>query len=169
MKYTSLCQYFAKVALMMLFSPSVMSNSLWPHELQHTTFPWPSLALPEFAQTHVHRVSDTIQPSHPPSPPSVPIFNLSQHQGPFQWVSSSPPVAEVLQFQLQHQSIQWIVRVDFLWDGLVGSPCGPRDSQESSSTPQFKSINSLVLNCLYSPTLFFTLIQFTFIQQNRYM
>ena len=96
--------------------------------------------LPEFAQTHVHRVSDTIQPSHPPSPPSVPIFNLSQHQGPFQWVSSSPPVAEVLQFQLQHQSIQWIVRVDFLWDGLVGSPCGPRDSPEFSPAPQFESL-----------------------------
>ena len=53
------------------------------------------------------------------------------------------------EFQLQHQSFQWIVRTD----GLVGSPCSPRDSQESSPTPQFKSINSLVLSFLYSPTL----------------
>ena len=44
-------------------------------------------------------------------------------------------------------------RTDLLWDGLVGSPCSPRDSQESSPTPQFKSINSLALSFLYSPTL----------------
>ena len=58
-----------------------------------------------------------------------------------------------LEFQLQHQSFQWIFRTDFLEDGLVGSHCSPRDSQESSPTPQFKSINSLVLSFLYSPTL----------------
>ena len=62
--------------------------------------------------------------------------------GLFQWVSSSHEVAKVLEFQLQHQSFQWIFRTDFLYDGLVGSPCSPRDSQESSPTPQFKSINS---------------------------
>ena len=56
-------------------------------------------------------------------------------------------------FQLQHQSFQWIFRTDFLWDGLVESPCSPRDSQESSSTPQFKIINSSMLSFLYSPTL----------------
>ena len=56
-------------------------------------------------------------------------------------------------FQLQHQSSQWIFRTDFLEDGLVGSPCSPRDSQESSPTPQIKSINSSALNFLYSPTL----------------
>jgi len=53
--------------------------------------------LPELAQTHVHWVSDAIQPSHPLSSPS-PAFNLSQHQGLFQWVSSSPQVAKVLEF-----------------------------------------------------------------------
>ena len=58
-----------------------------------------------------------------------------------------------LEFQLQHQSFQWIFRTDLLLDGLVGSLCHPRDSQESSPTPQFKSINSLVLSFLYSPTL----------------
>ena len=61
--------------------------------------------------------------------------------------------SKVLEFQLQHQSFQWIFRTDFLWDGLVGSPCCPRDSQEFSPTPQFKSINSLMLSFLYSPTL----------------
>ena len=61
----------------------------------------------EFTQTHVHRVSDTIQPSHPLLSLSLPAFNLSQHQGLFQWVSSSHQVARVLEFQLQHQSFQW--------------------------------------------------------------
>ena len=109
--------------------------------------------LPEFTQTHVHRVSDAIQPSHPLSSPSSHAFNLSQHQGLFQWVSSLHQVARLLEFQLQHQSFQWIFRTDFLYDGLVRSPCSPRDSQESSPTPQFKSINSLALSFLYSPTL----------------
>ena len=68
----------------------------------------------EFTQTHVHRVSDAIQPSHPLSSPSFPTFNLSQHQGLFKWVSSSHQVATVLKFQLQHQSFQWIFRTDFL-------------------------------------------------------
>ena len=97
-------------------------------------------------------IDDAIQPSHPLSSPSPPTLNLSQHQGLFQWVSSSHQVAKILQFQLlQHQSFQWTPRTD-LYDGLVGSPCSPRDSQESSPTPQFKSINSSVLTFLYSPT-----------------
>ena len=58
-----------------------------------------------------------------------------------------------LKFQLQHQSFQWIYRTDFFYEGLVGSPCSPRDSQESSPIPQFKSINSLMLSFLHSPTL----------------
>ena len=64
-----------------------MSNSLWPHVLQHTRAP-PCPSLPEFIQTHVHWVGDAIQPSHPLSSPSPPAFNLSQHQGLFKWVSS---------------------------------------------------------------------------------
>ena len=68
----------------------------------------------ELAQTHVHQVGDAIQPSHPLSSPSRPAFNLSQHQGLFQWVSSLHQVAKVLEFQLQHQSFQWIFRTDFL-------------------------------------------------------
>ena len=105
----------------------------------------------EPTQTHVHRVSDAIQPSHPLSSPS-PAFSLSQHQCNFQWVSSSHQVAKVLEFQLQHQSFQRTPRTDLLQNGLVGSPCSPRDSQESPPTPQFKSINSLALSFLYSPT-----------------
>ena len=66
---------------------------------------------------------------------------------------SSFQVAKVLEFQLQNQSFQWTPRTYLLQDGLVGSPCSPRDSQASSPTPQFKSINSLVLSFLYSPTL----------------
>ena len=60
---------------------------------------------------------------------------------------------KVLEFQLQHQSFQWTFRTDFLYDGLVGSSYSPRDSQELSPTPQFKSINSSALSFLYSPTL----------------
>ena len=104
--------------------------------------------LPEFTQTHVHWVGDAIQPSHPLSSPSPPVLNLSQHQGLFKWVSSSHEVAKVLEFQLQYQLFQWTSRTDLLYDGLVGSPCSPRESQESSPTPQVKSINFLVLSFL---------------------
>ena len=70
--------------------------------------------LPESTQTHVHWVSDTIQPSHPLSSPSPPALKLSQHQGLFKWVSSLHQVAKILEFQLQHQSFQRIFRTDFL-------------------------------------------------------
>ena len=90
---------------------------------------------PEFTQTHVHWVSDAIQPSHPLPSPFPPAPNPSQHQDLFKWVNSLHEVAKVLEFQLQHQSFQWTPRTDLLSDGLVGSPCSPRDSQESSPTP----------------------------------
>ena len=88
----------------------------------------------ESTQTHVHWVSDTIQPSHPLLSPSPPALNPSQHQGLFKWVNSWHQVAKVSEFQLQHQSFQWTLRTDLLKDGLAGSPCSPRDSQESSPT-----------------------------------
>ena len=73
----------------------------------------------ELAQTHVHPVVDDIQPSYPLSSPSPPAFNHSQHQGIFQWVGSSRQVAKVLEFQLQHQSCQWIFRlISFRMDWL---------------------------------------------------
>ena len=87
--------------------------------------------LPESTQTHVHCVGHAIQPSHPLSSPSTPALNLSQQQGLFHWVSSSHQVAKVLEFQLQHQSFQSIFRTDLLQDGLVESPCSPRDSLKS--------------------------------------
>jgi len=89
--------------------------------------------LPELAQTHVHQVSDAIQPSHPLSSPSPPALNLSQHQGLFQWVSSSHQLAKVLEFQLQHQSFQWTFRTDFLYKWLVWS-YSPKDFQSSNAS-----------------------------------
>ena len=80
----------------------------------------------------------------PPIPPSIRVFSNE---------STSHEVAKVLEFQLWHQSFQWTPRTDFLQDGLVGSLCSPRDSQESSPTPHFKSINSSMLSFLHSPTL----------------
>ena len=70
--------------------------------------------LPGFTQTHVYRVGDAIQPSHPLSSPSPPAPNPSQLQGLFQWINSSHEVAKVLELQLQHQSFQWTPRTDLL-------------------------------------------------------
>ena len=108
--------------------------------------------LPEFTQTHVHQVSDAIQPSHLLLSPSPLAPNPSQHQSLFQRVNTSHEAAKVLEFQLQHHSFQRNPRADLLQNGLGGSPCSPRGSQESSPTPQFKSINSSVLS-RHSPTL----------------
>ena len=132
------------------FSHSVMSDSVWPHGLQHAGVSCPS-PTPEVYLNSFHWVRYTMQPSHPLSSPSPSAFNLSQNQGLVQWVSSSHQVAKVLEFHCQHQSFQWILRTDFLWDGLVWS-CSPRNSGESSPIPQFKSINSSVLSFLYSST-----------------
>ena len=75
--------------------------------------------LPELAQTHVHRVGDAIQPSHPLSSPSPPAFNLSQHQGLFKWVSSSYQVAKLLEFQLQYSpSNEYSRLISFRMDWL---------------------------------------------------
>ena len=109
--------------------------------------------LPEFTQTHVHRVGDAIQPSHPLSSPSTSSPSRSQHQSLFQWVNSfawggqSTGVSALASF-LPKNSQNWS---PLGWTG--GSPCSPRDSQESSPTPQFKSINSSTLSFLHSPTL----------------
>ena len=121
------------------FSHSVMSDSLRPHESQHTRPPCPS------STPRVH--SDSCPSSwwcHPAISSSVVPFsscpNPSQHQSLFQWVNSSHEVAKVLEFLFYRQFFQRNPRVDLLQNGLVGSPCSPRDSQESSPTPQFKSI-----------------------------
>ena len=140
--------------ILFLFSCSVVSYFLWPHGLQDTRVPCPppfsracSKSCPFSRWCHPTILSSVI--------PSPPVFNLSQHQGLFKWVGSSHQVVKVLELQLQHPSFQWKFRTDFLYAGLVGSPWSncPRDSQESSHTPQFKSINSLALSFLYGPTL----------------
>ena len=99
-------------AVSVQFSRSVVSNSLRPHGLQHASLPCPSPS---------PRVCSYSCPSswwcHPAISSSVvpsPTFSLSQHQGLFQWVSSSHQVAKVLELQLQHQSFQWIFSVVFL-------------------------------------------------------
>ena len=102
----------------------------------------------ELTQTPVHR-----HDGHPT------ISSFSSHLWSFPASGSFPMsqyfnhVAKVLEFQLQHQSFQWIFRTDFFEDGPVGSPCSLRDSQESPPTPQFKSINFSAFSFLYSPTL----------------
>jgi len=133
--------------LLLLFSHSVVSNSLWPHGLQPSRFPVLCHLL-ELAQTHVHWLGDAIQPSHSLLSPSPPAFNISQHQGLFQWVCSWHQVAKVLEFQLQHQSFQWTFRID--WFDLLAVQ---RTFKSFLQPSQFKSINSLVLSLLYSPTL----------------
>ena len=134
------------------FSRSVVSDSLRTRESQHARPPCPS------PTPGVHSDSSpSSQWCHPTissfGVPSPPVRNPSQHQGLFQWVNSSHEVAKVLEFQLQHHSLQRNPRADLLQNGLVGSSCRPRDSQESSPPPQFESINSLVLSFLYSPNL----------------
>ena len=143
--------FCCSVAQALFFSRSGVSDPSWPHGLQSAlsfTTSWSLLKL-----MSIESVGDAIQPAHPLLSPSLPALNLSQHQGLFQWVSSSHQVARVLELQLQHQSFQWIFRVDFLKDGLAGSPCCPRHSQETSPTPQFESANSSALSLLYGPTL----------------
>ena len=95
------------------FSRSVVSDSLRPHGLQYARLPLLS-PTPRVYANSCPLTGDAIQPSHPLSSPSPPAFNLSQHQGIFQWVSSSHQVAKVLELQLQYQSFQWIFRTDFL-------------------------------------------------------
>ena len=97
------------------FSSVAQSSPILCNPMNYST---PGLAvhhqLPEFTQTHVHRVSDAIQSSHPLSSPFLPAPNPSQHQSLFQWVNSSHEVAKVLEFQLQHQSFHWTPRTDLL-------------------------------------------------------
>ena len=108
--------------------------------------------LPEFTQTHVHWVSDGIQPSHPVSSPSPPAPNPSQHQSfpmsqLFAWGGQSTGVSASASFPPK-KSQGWSPSE---WTGWISLQS--RDSQESSPTPQFKSINSSALSLLHSPTL----------------
>ena len=131
------------------FSRSVMSDSLRPHGLQHARPTWPSRT-PGVYPNSTPLVGDAIQPFHPLSSPSPLAFNLSQHQALFQWVSSSHWVAKVLEFQLQHHSFQWILRTPLEWTGWISLQSKGLSWVFSNTT--VKSINSLVLSFLYSPT-----------------
>ena len=124
-----------------------MSDSLPPHESQHARPPCPSStpgvhwdSCPSSQWCHP-AISSSVVPffSCPQSFPASESFPMSQ---------LSHEVAKVLKFQLQHHSFQRNPRADLLQNGLVGSPCNPRDSQESSATPQFKSISSSALSFL---------------------
>ena len=125
-----------------LFNCPVVSDSLQPHGLRYTRPPCPSPAT-VVCLVQVHWVLGAIQPSLPLMPSSPSALNLSQHQGLFQWVSFSPQVGKVSEFQLQHQSFQWVFRVDFLSDWLVWSLCSPRDSQESSPTLLYPALTTI--------------------------
>ena len=92
---------------------------------QRSSIPCPSSHSQE-VEKQIWSLGDVIQPFHPLLPSSPPAFNLSQHQGLFQWVNSSKQVVKLLQLQLQHQSFQRVFRVDFLLGWLVSSPCIPR-------------------------------------------
>ena len=140
------------VLLRLYCSVTQLCPTLRPHGLQHIRLPCSSLSPRVYSNTcplswwcHLTISSSAILFSF--------AFCLSQHRGLFQWVSSLDQAPKVLELQLQHQSFQWILMIDFLSHWLVWSPCSPRDSQESSPAPQFKSVNSLVLNLLYGPTL----------------
>ena len=112
-------EYGYKIHQQNQFSSVVQSCQTLCNSMDCSTPGFPVFhCLPEFAQTHIHWVSDAIQPSHPLLPSSAPAFPLSQHPGIFQWVSSSHQIARVLEFELQYQSFQWIFRIDFLQDGL---------------------------------------------------
>ena len=118
---------------------------LRPHGLQHTRLPCPSLSLKVCSYScplswWCHSTISSSAASFPFCPQSF------QAQGLFQWVSTSHQVAKVLELQHQYQSFQWIFRVNLIYDWLVWLPYCPRYSQESSSAPQFESINSLVLS-----------------------
>ena len=123
------------------FSCLVMADSLQPRESQHTRPPCPSQTPGVYSNS-----CPLSRWCHPAISSSVIPFSSCPQSlpasGSFPRVNYSHHMAKVLEFQLQHQSFQWTLRTYLLWDGLVGSPCSPRDSQESSPTPQFKSINS---------------------------
>ena len=88
----------------------------------------------ELAQTHVHWVGDAIQSSYLCHPLLLLPSMFASMRVFFKWVSSLHQMAKVLEFQLQHQSFQWILRTDFFWNWLVWSPCSPRDSRVFSNT-----------------------------------
>ena len=99
-----------------LLKPSVVVQSCSPTLCNPMDCSTPGLpvphSLPKFAQVHVHCISDAVQLSHPLTPSSPSAGNVSQHQGLFQWVICLHQMTKILELQLQHQSFQWMFRVD---------------------------------------------------------
>ena len=129
-----------------------MPDSLQPHRLQHSSiiYPSPSPGICSNSCSLSWWCHPTISSSIAPfssCPQSFPAW------GSFPMISSLHQVDKVLELQLQHQSFQWIFRLDFLKDWLVWSPCCRRDSHESSPALQLESISSSALSILYDPTL----------------
>ena len=135
------------------FSRSVMSNTLWPHELQHARPPYVS----PIPGVHLNSCPSS-RWCHPAMSSSVIPFSSCPQSLP---ASESFPVSQLFAWGGQSTGVSALVSVlpkksqgfRFLQNGLVGSPWSPRDSQESSPTPQFKSINSSTLSLLHSSTL----------------
>ena len=134
-----------------------MSDSLQPQELQHSRLPCPSVS-PRICSDSC----PLIQWCHPTISSSVTPFSCCPQCFPasgsflMNWLftSSGRSIgASTSASVLPNENSQWIFRTYFFNDGRVGSPCSPRDAQESSPTTQFKSINSLVLCFLYGTTL----------------
>ena len=132
------------------FSRSVESHSLRPHGLQHARLSCPS-PTPRACSNSCTSSRWCHPTSHPPSFPSLPVFNLSQRQGLFKWVSSLHQVAKML-VSASASVLPMNIQDWFPLGWTVWSHFSPRDSQESSPTPQFKSISSSALSFLYSPT-----------------
>ena len=143
---------YIKPMLSFLFSHPVMSNSLWPHGLQHTRPPCSSPS-PKFAQVHVHCIGDAVQPSHPLMPSSLSALNLSQGIRDF---------FNELSVRIRwpkYWSLSFSISPSSEYSGLISCKIdlfdlhSPRDFQESSQVPQFAGINSLEFCLLYSPAL----------------
>ena len=134
------------------FSHLVVSNSSRPHGPQHARprCPLPAPGIYSNSSPLSQWCHPTISSSVVPFSSCLQSFTASRSFPMSQLIWHQ--VAKVLEFQLQHQSFQWTLRTDLLQIGQVGSPCSPRYSQESSPTPQFKTVNSLALAFLYSTT-----------------
>ena len=138
----------ADMGLLLLFSCPVMSSSLWPHRLQQARPPCPSPSpgvCPSSCLLHCW--------CHPAISSSDALFSFCPQifpaSGLFQWVVCLHQMTKILEPQLQHQSFQWIVRVEFPSDRLICSLCCPGNFQESSPALQFKSVNFSALSLLY--------------------
>ena len=135
------------IGKLLLFSHSVMSSSLWPHGLQHSRLPCPSPTLRVCSNSCPlsQRCYLTISSLSSPSPPA---FNLFQHRGLFQWVDSASG-GQSIGASASASVLPMNIHGWFPWELIDLISLLSKDSQESSPTPQFKSINSLALSLLF--------------------